>query len=97
MDDGDELGRDNGRHTGVTFHDARLLGELKMVSTLLPHLATEGLATVVDWLADPVLQGMCTRRDVWGEEFLNAYDSVVDRVALRVADMVAGESQPDGG
>ena len=85
---GDEF-RPDDKPAGVTFHDARLLGELKMVSDLLPHLASEGLATVVDWLADPVLRQMCARGDVWGHEFLRAYDSVVDRLAVRVADSIA--------
>ena len=88
MDHGDE---GNDIRMGVTFHDARLLGELKMVSDLLPHLATEGLATVVDWLADPLLQETCARGDLWGDEFLKAYDAVVDRVAIRVAESIAGD------
>ncbi len=92
MGHGDEHDRQDARPMGVTFHDARLLGELKMVSDLLPHLATEGLATVVDWLADPVLKGTCARGDVWGEEFHKAYESVVDRLAIRVAESVAGDT-----
>lgn len=95
MGDGDEFGHENERQRAVTFHDARLLGELKMVSELLPHLAIEGLATVVDWLADPVLQETCTRGDVWGEGFLKAYDCLVDRLAIRVADSVTGPAQLD--
>ena len=89
MDDADGFGRDSAMR--VSFHDARLLGELKMVSELLPHLLPAGVAAVVDWLADPVLQAMCARGDAWGEEFLKAYDSVVDRVAVRVADSAAGD------
>ena len=89
---GDEFEPETHRPAGVTFHDARLLGELKMVSELLPHLATDGFATVVDWLADPVLKDMCARDDGWGREFLRAYDSVVDRLAVRVADLVAGDT-----
>ncbi len=88
---GQEFEPTNEKPLGVTFHDARLLGELKMVSDLLPHLASGGLATVLDWLGDPVLKQMCTRGDVWGEEFLKAYDSVVDRLAVRVADSVPGD------
>ena len=88
---GDEL-RGDDRQLRVTFHDARILGELKMVSDLLPYLAPDGLATVVDWLADPVLRDTCTRGDIWGEEFLKAYDSVVDRLAVRVAESIAGEA-----
>lgn len=91
---GDEFRRDD-KPAGVNFHEARLLGELKMVSDLLPHLATEGLATVVDWLADPALRQMCARGDAWGHEFLRAYDSVVDRLAVRVADSVAGDTWGD--
>jgi hypothetical protein len=97
MGHGDELDRESERQRGVAFNDARLLGELKMVSELLPHLATGGLATVIDWLADPVLQGTCTRGDAWGEEFRKAYDCVVDRVAIRVADSVAGDTPRHAG
>ena len=38
----------------------------------------------------------CARGDIWGEEFLKAYESVVDRVAMRVAERLPLVGNFDG-